>query len=649
MAEQSLKESKEKFEALIENSTDVISVIDKDGKSLFRSPSFEKTLGYNQENKRERDAFAYIIEEDKIRIFQQFELAKNNYGSIEKINFRAYHKNGSVRCMEGTAKNMLHSPNIKGIIVNYRDITESKEVQQALKDSEERLNTIIDNASDAIVIYDLKGKIIIANKTVCERLGYTHEEFMQLKLQNIYSPEYASKISERIEKLLNLGSIVFETVHVSKTGKEISVEISARVIDFAGQKLIISIGRDLTERKKMKNTLQQQNKQLAIAKEKAEESNRLKSAFLANMSHEIRTPMNAILGFASFLKNDTLESERRNQFVDIINNSGNHLLNLINDIVDISKIDAGQMTIIETEFKLNDFLFELYQFFYSNISQKSKKLEITLIKEFQDDNDIIKTDKTRLRQILINIIGNAVKFTDYGSVEIEYLVTDDNMIQFSVKDTGIGISKEEIPIIFKRFRQADETSTRKYGGTGLGLAISKACAELLDGKIWVESELGFGSTFYFTIPYKPVFENTIRTPVNIESIKNIFVNKTILIVEDEPYSCLILEEILKPTKANILKANDGEQAINFCKNNLEIDLVLMDIQLPKIDGLTATNEIKKNRPNLPIISQTANAMQNDFDKSIEAGCDDYLTKPINRKELITKIAKQIKNTALNLQ
>ncbi len=527
--------------------------------------------------------------------------------------------------------NPLHS------LGTVSDITIQKENEKALKESKEKYRLLTEIMKDVVVKISTTGKLLYVSPSVEKFSGYKPEEEIENDILKYFAVEkdylQALKLLAEVIKTHKSGN--FEFLFKSKNKKPFPVEHTfVPLINNNKVYAIQMVLRDITERKNAEEALK-------ISKEKAEESDRLKSAFLANMSHEIRTPMNAILGFAGFLKKPTLSPAKRERFVNIINNSGNHLLNLINDIVDISKIDAGQMTIIETECKLNEFLFEIYQFFYSLAAQKNEQLEIILHKGLPNGSDTIKTDTTRLRQILINIIGNAVKFTPLGSIEIGYSINSDNMIEFSVKDTGIGISKKDLPVIFKRFRQADETSTRKYGGTGLGLAISKACADLLNGKIWVSSELNKGSTFYFTIPYKAVISPEIKENSHIENTETIFIGKTILIVEDEPFSCLILEEMLEPTQAIIIKAENGLQAIELCKNNSKIDIILMDIQLPKLDGLKATKVIKKMRPDLPIISQTANAMQNDRSKSLDAGCIDYITKPINEKELIEKIAKQI--------
>lgn len=246
--------------------------------------------------------------------------------------------------------------------------------------------------------------------------------------------------------------------------------------------------------------LKEQKAELITAKKKAEESDRLKSSFLANMSHEIRTPLNAVLGFTSLLKESELNDSQK-EFLTIIESSGNHLLELINDIIDISKLESGEVAMNQEKVNVNKLLIDVTDIFKAELISKKKNIKIITENGLRDDNDLIITDKKRLKQVLINLIGNAVKFTDNGTIKVSYTLQNGELI-FNVSDTGIGISEEELPIIFNRFRQADETSTRAYGGTGLGLAISEACVKLLGGEIQAESIKNIGSTFRFSIPNK---------------------------------------------------------------------------------------------------------------------------------------------------
>lgn len=378
---------------------------------------------------------------------------------------------------------------------------------------------------------------------------------------------------------------------------------------------------------------------LKEAKDKAEESDRLKSAFLANMSHEIRTPMNAILGFSEMLTKPNYTDEDKKEFSSLISSNANNLLNLINDIIDIAKIEAGQIKVNYEITSLNKIFGELNATFQREKLQRGKfkvdlRVKFPTISEFN-----IITDPLRLKQVLTNLIGNALKFTDSGYIEFGFNIMEDNIIRFYVQDSGIGITPEKQNIIFDRFRQADDSHTRRYGGTGLGLAIVKHLIELLGGTIWVESTQGKGSTFYFTHPYHSSMAMNTES-MNIKKIMpiNNWQNKIILITEDEENNFKLLKAILAPSKARLIWAKNGKEAVEICKTNPLIDLVLMDLKMPEMTGYEATELIKKFRKKLPIIAQTAYAMADERAKTKEAGFDDFITKPINSDELLNKIS-----------
>ncbi|MFP4023285.1 MAG: ABC transporter substrate binding protein [Thiohalospira sp.] len=392
------------------------------------------------------------------------------------------------------------------------------------------------------------------------------------------------------------------------------------------------------------------NEKLLLAKEKAEEANRLKTAFLANMSHELRTPMNGIIGFSKLLKDHSdLDQETQKKYLNIINKSGYILLNLINDIIDLSKIEANHLKINYRPCRVNEIMEELLSFFNSE-KEGVEKSHIQLILEKGNKNKdfTIYSDPNRIRQVLYNLLSNALKFTYKGKITFGYKIDSGNII-FFVKDTGIGLTLQECEIIFERFRQVDDKTTRRYGGSGLGLSISKGIVENMNGKIWVESEKENiienkegGSTFYFSVPLKIVETNDSK-PLN-EARNYVWPGKTILIVEDAQISYELLTKFLKNSQVNFIHAENGEQAIDLCRDNHTIDLVLMDIQLPMMDGLEATNIIKQANPNLPVIAQTANAMEDDREKIINAGCDDYIAKPINKYDLLEKIDNFLKDS-----
>jgi signal transduction histidine kinase/CheY-like chemotaxis protein len=385
-------------------------------------------------------------------------------------------------------------------------------------------------------------------------------------------------------------------------------------------------------------------KNLLEAKEKAEESDRLKSAFLANMSHEIRTPMNAILGFAELITmpdSEVTPAEKEN-FIKLINNSGNNLLRLIDDIIDISKIEAGQIKIHKKECNLNSTLKDIQRSFLEIRKHKNKEqIDIRVNENVKTQNLIIHTDILRLNQIFTNLIDNALKFTEDGFIEFGYEIQNKDKLLFFVKDTGVGMDNKKKDMVFDRFTKIEDDKTRLYRGAGLGLAISKSLVELLGGKIWVESVPKVGSTFYFNLPFDQIKESKTQQPV-IDLKENYnWKDKTILIAEDEPANVIYIEEVLKITKARVLVAKNGKEAVDIYQKKNNIDIIIMDIKMPEMDGYEATQIIKKINPDIPVISQSAYAMPGDIDKGYDVGMNDYLIKPVKPKVLLSILNKHL--------
>lgn len=372
---------------------------------------------------------------------------------------------------------------------------------------------------------------------------------------------------------------------------------------------------------------------LVKAKLKAEESDRLKTAFLLNMSHEIRTPLNGISGFAQLFLEPDLSMEEKEQYVNIILGSGQRLMNTVNDIMDIAKINSGQMSLDLSETNINTLLIEILEL--QRIDSNKKGLGINLYNQLTHKDSSFITDKNKLNTILNNIIGNAVKFTEEGEINI-YVEIDQNEIVFQIKDTGIGIPKNRLNAIFNSFEQADIMDKKAFQGSGLGLSIAKAYIEKLEGRIWLESEVDKGSSFYFTIPYQKRISTSKKKNISIKPLHKNKENLKILIAEDDDVSYQYLSTILKKTDYEILHCKTGKKCIELCHKNRDLDIILMDIKMPEMTGHEATRKIREFNKDVFIIAQTAYALPKDKDLAIEAGCNDYISKPID-KDLLFKL------------
>jgi len=461
-----------------------------------------------------------------------------------------------------------------------------------------------------------------------------------------FLPESKQIITEALELAISQGEnydLILETY--TTKGRKINVRTTAEV-SFIDEKPIKLTGifQDITEIKK--NELE-----LIKVKEEAQKSDKLKSAFLANMSHEIRTPMNGILGFSELLKNPELGFDKQARYINIIEKSGKRMLNIINDIVDISKIESGLMKVDIKKSNINGQLEYIYTFFKPEV--EGKGMQLFMKNPLSAQEIAIYTDREKLFAILTNLVKNAIKYTDEGFIEIGYVLkmgeetinqSRNAELEFFIKDTGIGIPKGRQEAVFERFIQADIEDEMARQGAGLGLSITKAYVESLGGKIWMESVQGVGSTFYFTLPYNTEHEENNKTKsIKYVSRKENDVKKLkILIAEDDEASGILLSINVSEFSKEIFKARTGTEAIEICRNNPDIDLILMDVQMPVMNGYEATRQIRQFNKGVVIIAQTAYGLTGDKRKSLEAGCNDYITKPINRDKLHSLIHKYFK-------
>jgi PAS domain S-box-containing protein len=503
-----------------------------------------------------------------------------------------------------------------------------------VKKSEEKLSQALIAAPFPIMIHAEDGEVISINETWTELTGYSLEDIPTISVWTERAFRQESRNENRYTDELYLvnnrikeGEYKIFTFWGDKIIWDFSSAPLGRFRD--GRRLIISMAKDVTERNLHEI-------ELIKAKEKAEKSDALKSAFLANMSHEIRTPMNGILGFADLLKEPELNSEKQQKYIRIIEDSGVRMLNIINDIIDISKIEAGLMEVNIKESNINEQIEYIYTFFKPEV--EAKGMLLTFNNSLPLNKAIISTDREKLFAILTNLVKNAIKYSHKGSIDFGY-VSKGEFIEFHVKDTGVGIERDRLQAIFKRFVQADIFDKEARQGAGLGLTISKAYVEMLGGKLWVESEIGKGSTFYFTIPYNTDLNESRRVSNEILSFKlgSEIKNLKILVVEDHEESALLLSILLKKMSREILYAKNGCEAIDISLNNPDIDLIFMDIKMPEMDGYETTRRLRHFNKDVIVISQTAFGLAGDEEKVIKAGCDAYLSKPIRKKELMSLI------------
>ncbi|MBU1012128.1 MAG: response regulator [Bacteroidetes bacterium] len=415
---------------------------------------------------------------------------------------------------------------------------------------------------------------------------------------------------------------------------KINQGLEEQVIDRT--KLLDERNQNLIEEIKIRKKIE---KSLIIAKEKAEESDRLKSSFLANMSHEIRTPMNGILGFADLLKEKDLTGEERDKYIEVIESSGERMLNIINDLLNVSTIEAGYVKVDLSEVNINEQMQDIFNLFLPEIESKGLKF---IFKNKPKSDILIQTDKEKLYAIFNKLLKNAIKYTDEGFIEMGYEEFD-NELKFFIIDSGIGIPKNQLKIIFDRFVQVDSSLSSLYEGAGLGLSITKSYVKMLKGKIWVHSEEGEGSEFYFSLPYKYTKHHKDKEDIAInKSAMNKLKQITLLIAEDQESSDAYLTAIVKDNCKKIYHVQTGVDAIKICQNE-KLDLILMDIKMPIMNGYEATRAIREFNRDVIIIAQTAYAMPGDKEKALEAGCNDYISKPTKKDALLAIISKYFLN------
>ncbi len=512
-----------------------------------------------------------------------------------------------------------------------------KRHQDNVKATQEKQRRVFESSPDPMIVTDPYAVILDFNSAFLEVFNVDPElAYGQKVFGFIHRKQWRQAINDFNEtwKEGYLKNVEYQIVRPD--GVVFDGEVSSGAIYGSSGKpeSMVIILKNITERKEAEHKILE-------AKYKAEESDKLKTAFLSNMSHEIRTPMNAIVGFSDLLADEGISSAERKDFIAQINQGADDLMRLIDDIIDIAKIEAGQVNVHIAECFVKELFNELKLSFIQNINRSGKeKVSIRIQWDWPVPDLAIYTDPFRIKQILVNLLGNAIKFTEEGEIVLG-LEEHPQGILFYVKDSGIGIREEKQKVIFDRFMQGHETKTKLYGGTGLGLAISKNLTEILGGEIGVKSKSGEGATFWFILPRNEVplkYEAALRTPV---PDTRTWTGKKVLIAEDDHSNYYFLYEALKDSGVEILWSKDGEETLELFRDNPDLDLVLMDVNMPLLNGYECTRIIKQERPDLPVIAQTAYAMWGEREISRKAGCDDYLSKPIKVNELLDTLAKHI--------
>ncbi len=629
-AESKISESEQRFRLLHEFLPVGITLLDERGYIYDVNERFCIVLGY------ERDELIgkhiQIVSESDIETIN-LNIRRLLSGEVLKSVTTALKKDGTREYVLLDERRIKLPDGQWGILSIADFITSMVKLRDQLQESEETYKNLTELLPEAVIVHS-EGKFLFANRAAVEIIGAkTKKDLIGFPVLSIMHPDSTKFAAERIKYMMESKNPVppAEEKLVRFDGKTIITEISAMPVTYHGKDAILTVIRDVTKEKEILNALKK-------AKEKAEESDRLKTAFLQNMSHEIRTPLNAIIGFGDLIATDDVsDSDQIREYGQIIKSNGKRLLELINNILEVSKIESGVTEVKKSPVQLNSLLEEVYKTY--RLEAETKGLDFVLKKGIDDFNATFVLDAAKLVQILNNLIGNALKFTKRGSITFGYELTG-KMLEFFVSDTGKGISDADKEKIFQRFYQADYSFVRDFEGAGLGLSITQGLIQLIGGEIDVDSVPGKGTVFRFTLPAERYTTPEIKKEEDLKAKGNAVVN--ILLAEDDESAARLLEAFLNDKRFFIITARNGAEAVETVKKYPEIDLVLMDVKMPELNGLDATRQIKALRPELPVIATTAYAYENELKMITEAGCDGVVTKPILKNELYKTLQKVCK-------
>ncbi|UZJ39577.1 MULTISPECIES: PAS domain S-box protein [unclassified Prosthecochloris] len=627
-----LRESEERFRQLFENISSgvaVYEVLDNGNDFIFRdfNKSAEKIDNIEKEKVVGKSVLQLFPGVKEFGLFEVFQRVWRT-GQPEHHPVSMYEDNRIV----GWRKNYIFKLPDGDIVAVYDDVTREKQFEEKLK----TINKAIEQSPAAVVITDREGSIEYVNPKFTALTGYTFEEVSGKNPRILQSGEMLQDFYEQLWQTIISGEEWRgEFLNKKKDGRLYweDASISPVINEHGGITNFVAVKEDITEKKKLWL-------QLIEAKEKAEESDRLKSCFLANISHEIRTPMNGILGFSRLLREPLLSGEEKEQYIELIHESGKRMLSIINNLIDISRIETGELSLYPGKTSVNEIIEKIHADFFEQA--QGKCISFSAEAGLSAKESLIITDKVRLSQVLSHLVGNALKYTHEGEVAFGYK-KDDGMLEFYVRDTGIGIPDDQQGKIFEHFRQVSLDATREYEGAGLGLSLSKKLVEMLGGTIRVDSAPGKGSTFFFTIPYDSLLVSNAQLRIDMQEDGNssFLSGLAVLVVDDDSISRLLLKGILSSRKVNVILAKNGKEAVEKVQKVPGIRIVLMDMKMPVMNGYEATSRIKEIRPELPVIAQTAFADPEEKEVAKEAGCDVVLSKPINSSELLAEIQRYV--------
>jgi PAS domain S-box-containing protein len=643
--QQALREANENYRALINNIPDVIWMLNSNDEVKFLSANVEKLFGYSAAECYARGPsllFDSVHPDQAQHVRHMFQLFFEE-GTLFDIEFRIRRKDGEWRWVHNRAIQTFEKDGLRCASGLLTDITQRKAAEESLRESEQRYRLLFERNLAGVFRCSQVGSFLDCNDAGAKILGYdSRDDLIGRSVMDVFFDPADKAASD--QRMAQFGTASNQELFMRrKDGSSVWVMANTTMVPGATGTEIEGTFLDIT-------LLKQAEEQMRLAKEAAESANRAKSEFLANMSHEIRTPMNGVIGMIDLALDTNLTHQQRD-YLATVKSSAGALLEIINDILDFSKIEARKLELERVPFSVK----EVVRATVKEFSVQARNKQLSLQSDFSADlPDIAIGDPGRLRQILMNLVGNALKFTDQGEIMVRVQRLQDNALQFSVSDTGIGISGDKQKTIFEAFVQADTSSTRHYGGTGLGLAIVSQLVALMHGRIWLESKAGSGSTFYFTAHFglataipatdetQPREERTAATPSR---------KLHILVADDNLVNLRLARSLLAKQGHSVLTVGSGREALAALEKQ-SFDLVLMDVQMPDMDGFEATKAIRAqeriSQKHLPIVAMTAHAMIGDRERCLAAGMDSYVTKPVDANKLSAAIADAVhKDSASN--